>query len=59
MFVSAHSLLPTAYGMWAWTCDVAEGLSIDSSCGNQAGYCGEVDVAEYAIGTPHDPRVRF
>jgi hypothetical protein len=55
MFVGAHNLLPMAYGMWAWTCAVAVVLSIENSRGNTAGCCGEVDVAEYAIGTPHDP----
>jgi hypothetical protein len=59
MSVGAHSLLPMAYGMWAWTCAVAVVLARDSTYGNQARYCGEVDVAEYAIGTPHDPRLRF
>jgi hypothetical protein len=57
MFAGAHSLLPIAYGMWAWTGAVAVVLFVDSMRENQVGYYEEADVAEYAVGTPHDPRV--
>jgi hypothetical protein len=58
MFTNAQSLLPMACGMRAWTGAVAVVLSVDSRRENEADPCEEVDVAEYAIGTPHDPRVR-
>jgi hypothetical protein len=57
MFAGAHSLLPIAYGMWAWTGAVAVVLFVDSMRENQVGYYEEADVAGYAVGTPHDPRV--
>jgi hypothetical protein len=58
MSVGTHNLLPMVYSIRAWTGDVAVVLSVDSTRENQAGYYEEADVAEYAIGTPHDPKVR-
>lgn len=55
----AKTLLPMAYGMWAWTVANAVVLSVDSRGEDHAtGYEeGDVYVPEYAIGTPHDPKV--
>lgn len=57
--LSKKALLPMACGMWAWTAAVAVILSMDSKYEHHAGDDEEADVAEYAIGTPHDPRARF
>lgn len=54
----AKTLLPMAYGMWAWTVANAVVLSVDSRGEDYAAGDEELDVPEYAIGTPHDPRVR-
>lgn len=57
MLSGTESLLPVAYGMWAWTIAVAVVLSMDSRYENHAGVFEEgEDVSEYAVGTPHDPR---
>lgn len=48
------------YGRWAWTITVAVLLSVGSRHEDYANYandCAQEGVSEYAIGTPHDPRV--
>jgi hypothetical protein len=59
IFSKTQSLLPIAYGMWAWTAAVGVILSMDSRYEHHAGDDEEAVVAEYAIGTPHDPRARL
>lgn len=59
IMLSKKGLLPMACGIWAWTAAVAVILSMDSKYDHHAGDDEEADVAEYAIGTPHDPRVRL
>ena len=59
VFSNMQGLLPMACGMWAWTATVAVILSKDSKYEHHAGDGEDAHVAEYAIGTPHDPRVRL
>lgn len=51
-----ETLLPIAYGMWAWTITLAVIVSLDSRYEGHT-WTREGDVPEYAIGTPHDPRM--
>lgn len=53
----SQSLLAVAYGLWAWTAVAAVTLSMDSRYEHYAGQDEEEGVPEYAIGTPHDPRM--
>lgn len=53
---NAETLLPIAFGMWAWTAAVAVVLYMDRGNESTVGSYEELDVPEYAIGTPHDPR---
>jgi len=54
---STESLLPIACGMWGWTVAVAVMLFLDSRYEGRTWTSEGVDVPEYAIGTPHDPRM--
>lgn len=53
-----NTLLPMAYGMWAWTAANAVILFVDGRHEDYDVRYRDVDVPEYAVGTPHDPRVR-
>lgn len=57
--LSKKGLLPMACGTWAWTAAVAVILSMDGKYEHHVGDDEGVDVAEYVIGTPHDPNVRL
>lgn len=59
IMLSKKGLLPMACGIWAWTAAVAVILSMDSKYDHHAADDEEADVAEYAIGMPHDQRVRL
>lgn len=58
MLSEAQDLLPMACGMWALAIIVAVLLSMDSRYEHYACEDEEVNVPEYAMGTPHNPRAR-